>query len=307
MNISDLTEAMLTFVRIADTGSVTAAARSLGITPSSVSRRLHMLEQQVGATLVARNTRGSSLTEAGQLYLEKVVPLLAAMAEIHQPSQAAHPCGRLRVTAPVAFGHDLLTDVTARFTELYPDAEVDLLLNDDRLDLVRMNIDLAFRMGTLPDSTLLSRRIAPVRRVLCASPDLLARCGPLTGPEDLQRLDAVVIRGTGPSTTLSLTGPQGTVTAVTLRSRVSCSTSLTARDLVCAGVGIAVMPTWLAGADLQAGRLVPVLSGWIPRQDPPSSAIWALYPPGRATLPKVSAFLDLFQQSVGTPPVWDRI
>lgn len=292
------------FDAVARTSSFSAAAAELGIPKSSASRGIARLEGELGVQLLFRTTRKVSLTAAGAALRDRVGPLLqsvrAALGEIPEREEA--PSGTLRVTAPVDLGVLFLAQVVTRYTARYPAVSVDVHLTGRVVDLVAEGFDVALRVASrLEDSSLVVRRAAPIMFHLFAAPQYLARRGAPRGEDDLARHDAVVFRG-GPER-LRVTAPRQMGAAG--RARIVCDDLLFARDAVRAGAGIGLLPTFLAEADLVAGRLVRVL----PRVERPAGHLHIVTPAARHVPPKVTAFrdlvLELLRARAATTPAGD--
>lgn len=181
-------EDMDVFVRIVDAGGISRAADQLGVAKSAISRRLVELERRLGAQLLLRTTRQSSLTEAGQSYYRRALQILADVSELdaETSSQQVALRGGLKIAVPLSFGLEHLAPAVMEFAGMHPEVIIRLDLSDRQVDLVAESFDLAIRIAALKDSTLIARRLAPIRMVLCASPDYLERQGHPQRPQDLK-------------------------------------------------------------------------------------------------------------------------
>jgi DNA-binding transcriptional LysR family regulator len=282
------------FVAVAETGSFSEAARKLGLPKSSVSRGVASLEASVGAQLLHRTTRHVSLSTAGAALYERAAPLLASLKEAvgTLPEREEAPSGELRLTAPHDMGATFLPEVIARFTARYPSVRVDCRLTNRNVDLVAEGFDLALRASAakLADSSLMVRRLGAIDVQLFASPTYLARRGTPRAPEDLAQHDFVAFRGLKYLSELGL---------VEKNARVLADDMLFLREAVKAGAGIAVLPTFLAQADVTSGQLVRVL----PRYTQPSTALMMLYPRTQHVPRKVSAFRDFLLEFLKGRPL----
>lgn len=281
---------IVVFVRVVEAGSFTAAARLLGIPKTTVSRRIAALEREVGVRLLQRTTRSLNMTDAGRLYYEQSSQALRTIevANLRLTEARAEPSGMVRVSAPVGFGGHFLTSTVFDFLAMYPKTKVELRLTDDKLDLVESGIDLAFRTGILADSTLVARKLGATHRLLCASPDYLARHGVPEGPTDLTRHHCVIA---GPSTASAhweLHGPHGPET-VTVAGRFAANEMQAVIAAAIAGYGIAQVPHGIAEASIKDGQLRRVLSDYTT----PVGGLYAVYPSNRYLSPLVRAFIDL--------------
>lgn len=281
-----------TFVLAVRRGSFAAAARDLGTAPSSVSRAVAGLEGELGVRLLHRSTRRLAPTEAGQAYFDRVEAVVdeldAARAAVVGP--ADQPTGRLRVTAPVSWALCKLVPALPAFAERYPALSVDLVLTDTVLDLLAERIDVALRLGVLADSSLVSRRVAPIRYVACASPAYLARGRPAE-PGELVDHGCLVLALPGWERVWSFRRPGGPVEAVPVRGRVESTNVLALRDLAIGGLGVALVPDWTIGDALADGRLVDLFPDREATGTRFDAAVWAVSPSRRHVPAKTRAFV----------------
>jgi DNA-binding transcriptional LysR family regulator len=283
------------FEAVARTSSFSAAAKELGLPKSTVSRGIARLEAELRVQLLHRTTRQVSLTEAGKALYDRLAPLLrqvsAALGEI--PEREEEPSGHLRVTAPTDLGVLLLAEIVTRFTARHPAVTVDLHLTGRVVDLVAEQFDVALRVaGSLKDSTLVARRVAPIVVQLFASPLYLARRGTPRNEAELARHDGVAFRG-GPQK-LRLGGPKEGAGA-SPQERIVCDDLLFVRDALRAGAGIGWLPTFVAEPDVLAGTLVRVL----PRLERTAGHLHVVTPAARHVPRKVTAFRDLVVELLG--------
>lgn len=293
-----------TFVQVADTGGIGAAAERLGVAKSAVSRRLKDLEERLGVRLVNRTTRQLSLTDTGRAYYDRAVQVLADLAEADQQAAAVHGAlsGRLKVAAPLSFGLMHLAPAVDGFLQANPDLWIDLDLNDRRVDLVDEGFDIAVRIGQLEDSSLIARRLAPVRNVACASPGYLARFGEPQEPEDLARHVSLRYTNVPERRSFMWTDAGGRERSVAVPARLASNNGEMLVTAAESGLGVIVQPTFIAYRSIEAGRLVPILTHVRWRE----VAAFALYPPGRHLSAKVRAFVDHLSRCFGDPPYWDQ-
>ncbi|ELA00001.1 LysR family transcriptional regulator [Cupriavidus sp. HMR-1] len=296
----DLTD-IAVFVRAAALGNLSAAARDLGLSTSTASARLQRLEDRLGTRLLHRTTRRLSLTGDGEQFLTHAEPLLAA-SEVAAQSVgrgAEVPHGPLRVTAPASFGRQHVSPAIPAFLSTYPGITLDLRLSDQIVGLVDSGIDVALRMGALPDSSLVARPLAPSHRVICASPEYLARHGTPRHPEDLRNHNCLIL---GDQSTWRFDTPVGE-SAVSVRGTLRADNGEVIRDAIIAGMGIALKSTWDVAPYLRRGELVTVLDEY---PILPVVSIWAVYPSRHLVPAKTHAFVDFFANWFGSPPYWDR-
>lgn len=249
---------IVVFVRVVEQGSFTAAAASLHLPVSSVSRSVANLEGELGVRLLHRTTRKLSLSDAGQHFFTRMQAVLgeAEEASLAVAGFASNPRGVVRITAP--FGIDVLPAIVAKLSARYPAITIDLALTDRVVDLVGEGIDLAIRGGQLEDSSLVARKIAPSDLALYAAPAYLQRRGKPRNVADLARHDCLRYRGRGGHLPFRLSGPRG-IEHVEVTGSVVCDNMMFLRDLVLAGAGLALLPQQAAARDLAAGLLVRVL------------------------------------------------
>ena len=292
---------MAAFVRTVDRGSQAAAAPELGVTPAMVGRYVRALEDRLGTRLLNRTTATQSLTEAGAAFHAQASLILDQVedAELAASDQQTEPHGALRVNAPMVFGVRYLAAAMADFGALHPRISINLALNDRVVDLVEEGYDVAVRIGELADTSLIARRLAPCRLVLCATPGYLARAGTPHRPEELGDHNCLrYAYSSGGTWRLHRAGavfdfkPQGNLVA-------NNGDALLAASL--AHAGITLHPTFIAADALREGRLVQVLPDW----SLGSLAVFALYPSVRNLSPKVRGFVDFLANRFGDPPPWD--
>ena len=289
------------FSRVIAMGSMSAAGRALGLSPAVVSKRVKRLEERLGTRLFQRTTRQISLTEAGQGFYDRIVGILAGIeeAEAFVSGRSGAVRGTLRISAPTSFGRMHIAPNLKGFMDTYPELIVNLMLTDDFSDIVGGGFDLAIRIGELSDSSLVARRLASVRRVLCASPDYIARHGMPTSLEDLSNHICLP-----PHTqdVWRLEGPEGSVN-YRPQGPLYTNSSEVVREAVLSGAGIALRSTWDVGGDLKSGRLVQVLPAW---EGSRNIFVSALYPSRQFLPAKVRLFIDYLAGIYGPEPYWER-
>lgn len=293
---------MAAFVQVVEGRSFSTAARALGVTRSAVSRQVAGLEDRLGARLLNRTTRRLSVTEAGAVYYESCARILAEAraAERAVMDLDAAPRGLLRINAPMSFGVGHLGPALASFACAHPALTVELTLDDRVVDLVGEGYDMAIRIADLPPSTLVARRLAANRRVLCAAPAYLARAGTPERPEDLARHACLGYSYLATGNDWRFRGPDGPVT-VRIDPVLSANNGDVLRQMAVAGLGIMLAPTFIAGDDLRSGALMPLLGEWTEAD----TGIFAVYPHSRHLSPKVRAFVDFLAARFGPAPYWD--
>ena len=291
------------FTRVMETESFSEAVRQLGLAPSSVSRQIGGLEDELGVRLLNRTTRKLSATEAGLIYYQRVVGILddAEAARYAVSDLEATPKGTLRVTVPISFGRFHVATALSEFFARYPSVQVDMSASDNIVDLIAEGFDLAIRTGNLKDSNLIARRLAPVRLVICASPSYLERNGVPQSPADLADHNCMTFEYHASGKFWRFDGPGGAV-KIQLSGNLHTDNGEILHAAVLGGAGLALLPIWQSGSDIQAGRLKTVLDDF---RVGPSGGIYALYPHNRHLAPKVRAFVDFLAARFGPEPYWD--
>jgi DNA-binding transcriptional LysR family regulator len=291
-----------TFVRVAETQSFSEAARRLQVGKSAVSRAIAALEAELGAPLIQRTTRSLRLTEAGSSYYERAQRILSDLDDANRAVREfnASPRGRLRISAPLSFGFLHLAPALADFTRRCPEVTIETALNDRFVDLINEGFDVAVRIGALEDSSLIARKLAPARRVLCASPECLARGEPAK-PDELANFECLINTNLASPREWRFRRADGSPWPVKVSGRLGLDNGDALRVLALQGLGYVYLPTFIVGADLQAGSLVSVLDAFLPE----NVAISALYPHARHLSPTVRVFVDFLAARFGPQPYWD--
>ncbi|HEX8579664.1 MAG TPA: LysR family transcriptional regulator [Allosphingosinicella sp.] len=289
---------VLAFVRVVETGAFSRAADRMGTSKSIVSRRVARLEEQLGARLLTRSAAGAQPTDAGQAYFERASNILCELDAAREVVAGAvtQVAGPIRLTAPLSFGVEHLAPALADFAAEHPRVELDISFEDRTVDLVAGGFDLAVRLGTLEDSALIVRRIAPSRRVLLGSPAYLDARGRPEHPRDLQGHDHLVY---GNEQWRFRVGNRWE--SVRLKPRLRADNGEMLRAAAEAGLGLCVLPTFIASSGLQSGALEPLL-----RDFPmPEGGLHVLIPPGRAVTARVRALSGFLAARFGPEPAWD--
>jgi DNA-binding transcriptional LysR family regulator len=301
--MADSIQEMAIFARVVGAGSLSAAARELGLSPALVSRRLAALESRLGARLINRTTRSLHLTDDGATYYEACARVLADIEEADATVSAGRvePRGTLRVALPASFGHQHIAPLIPRFAERYPQIQLALSLSDRTINLIEEGFDLAVRIAHLEDSSLTARKLAPNRRVVCASPAYLARHGTPRTPDELARHNCLTT--TDFAMNWDYKGPDGKPGSVRVIGRYSCDNWEVLREWALAGLGIALKSTWDVHRLLVDGSLVEVCPGYTFHSD---VAIYAVYPSRRFLPAKTRVFIEFLAESFGPDPYWDQ-
>lgn len=290
---------MAAFVRIVETGGFAAAARDLGLTPSAMSKQLARLEARLGVRLLTRTTRRIGLTPEGETYLARARDILSLIEAAEQDVTAGRgrPGGLLRVNTGTAFARHRLIPVLPAFFARYPAVTLDLAVTDRRVDLVAEQADVVLRTGPLGDSSLIARRIAEGRRVICAAPAYLERRGTPRTPEELLQHDCLVLRGLARLTAWPFRSDAGLRT-LTVHGVATTDSAEALRDMALAGLGIIRVSSFVVARDVAEGRLVPLLEDLHVLEEVP---VWAVMAPGRHRLPRVQAFVDFLASRAVDP------
>lgn len=291
------------FLRVLDLGSITAAAHSLGLSVAVASQRLKRLEDGLGVRLLQRTTRSLHPTPEGRALAEQGRPLVEEFEALASGLRRAGSdvAGNLRVTMGATFGRMYVSPLLPEFMSRYPLVRVVAHLSDQTVDLVGDGFDLAIRIGELDDSSLVSRRIAANRRVLCASPDYLRRHGAPQAPDELAQRDCLLLFDSHRRRDhWHLRHADGAEVEVRVSGRLESTLGELLRDAAVAGEGIAMFSYWHVAADLGEGRLQVVLPEWTI----PETGIHAVMPQRRFIPPRVRAFVDFLSEKFGDPPPW---
>lgn len=286
-----------TFVRVAERASFSAVARELEVTQPAVSKAITALERTLGARLVNRNTRSVSLTEAGRRYYERCRQILSDLEEADTAvgNLSSDTVGSLNVAAPVPFGLAFISPRVARFKGLHPALAINLDLNDQPLNLVEQNIDVAIRLGHLNTPGLVARKLGESPFVAVASPAYLSLRGvPDTAKELVDHNCVVYTHQVNP--TEWCFEEEGEPSAVTVTSNYRSNNLLAVKDAALAGIGIAGLPLWMVDAELKASLLQPVLG----KVRLPAFGIHAVFPSARQIPTKVKLFVDFMQNELGS-------
>ncbi len=290
------------FARVAERGSFTAAARDLGLSKSAVSKQVARLEERLGARLLQRTTRRLHLTEVGQVYFERARQVVADAEEAALAVTRLHaePRGRLRVTAPMSFGVRHLVPALPDYMTRYPEVSVDLELNDRRVDLIEEGFDLAVRVSRLTDSTLIARKFSPCSHAVAATPDYWAKHGRPRHPDDLADHVCMIYDNLPTPGEWRFQGPDRAF-SVRVTGPLKSNTGEALLEAALAGLGVAMLPTFIAGEALCEGRLECVLRDF---QIEDSNA-YAVWPQTRHLSAKVRTFVDFLVERFGPEPYWD--
>ncbi|MBF9030422.1 LysR family transcriptional regulator [Rhodobacterales bacterium HKCCE3408] len=290
---------------VAQHGSFASAARVLDMDPSSVSRSVASTEAALGLRIFRRSTRSLTITEEGETYLSRVVPLLDEFEHAREVARqsGATPAGTLRVTASVAFAHECVVPLLGEFRRRYPEVSVELLPTDAMMDITANAIDLAIRLAPAPKGDLISTRLIDTPYVVCASPEYLATHGPLEDPRDLSERDCLRFALPEFRTRWRFRRGEGEPFDVPVSGRLVIANALSLRRAVLDGLGPVLLANWLVARQIESGALVNLFPDYESTATEFDTAAWLLYP-SRSYLPrKVRVMIDFLRQRIGRPAI----
>jgi DNA-binding transcriptional LysR family regulator len=299
----DRLASMAVFARVVEAKSFSAAARQLGLSKSAVSKHVARLEELLGARLLQRTTRRLALTETGTVFHAHCLRVVAEAeeAEAAVTNLTASPRGFLRISLPMTFGRMHVAPLLPEFMARYPDVTIEVALNDRVVDLVEEGFDVAIRIASMPDSSLVARKLAICRFVVCAAPSYLAAHGEPETPQDLVRHNCLGYTHTPTSMDQWVfDGPSG-LQSIKVSHNLIGNNGEMLREACIAGIGIIRSPSFIVGDALADGRLKPLLCDFAV----PPLSINAVYPSRRHLTPKVRAFIDYFAEAYAGEPAWD--
>lgn len=298
--MADRIEELRALVAVVSTGGFAAGAKRLGVVKSAMSRRIRDLEDRLGVRLFDRTTRCIHLTEAGRDFHDRAVELLAALEEAEEAASSASSMlkGHIRIAAPVSFTTRCLVPAIGQFLECHPGVSLSIDTDDRTVDLVRNGFDLAIRIARLPDSSLIARRLVTIRHVCVASPALLERLGTPQEPAELSRFPGVIYSNVDEARYWKFTCD----VLPSVASRLDFANGDAIREAAIAGVGVAVLPTFIVHDAVRRGELSIVLAKHM-RQP---IAMHAVHPSMRNQTARARAFINFLVDTFAGEPVWDR-
>ncbi|MCG7586114.1 LysR family transcriptional regulator [Photobacterium sp. OFAV2-7] len=295
----DTLTAMRSFVRVVETGSFSAVAREENTTQSTISKRVAILESNLGTQLLVRGSRLHSLTEAGQNYYERVVGILRDLEEAESEARSliATPRGKLRVSVPVMFGTLYIAPVIPEFLSAFPEVQLDLKFSEKMVNLVEEGIDVAIRLGDLKDSSMIARHLGDDDLIIVASPSYLAKHSVPQHPSELSAHNCLVysLGASGNTWTFS---DQHSDTTVQVSGNFQGDSGCGLMEMLLADAGVSFMPSWLVSPYVQSGQLVHILQDYYK-----SYPINAVYPLNRNVPLKTKSFMDFIQQKLNQNPI----
>jgi DNA-binding transcriptional LysR family regulator len=291
------------FVAVASRGSLTAVGRAQGMAPAAIGRHIDALEARLGVKLLLRTTRRITLTPEGSLFLEDCQRLLGEMAasEARVSQGSAKASGHLRLTAPAGFGRRHVAPLVPRFLAQHPDLEISLNLSDRIVDIVNEGVDCAVRVGDLPDSNLVSVRLADNRRLCVAAPAYLERAGVPRDPNELARHECLTLSSDASQTRGWAFSIGGVVTHVRPSGRLNCSDGQVLHDWCVAGLGLAWRSTWEVEQEVASGQLRSVLDEFIA----PPNGIYAVFAHAKLLPLRVRLWIDFLKNTYAETSYWD--
>lgn len=274
----------------------------MGLSPAVVSKRVSLLEDRLGARLFQRTTRHLTLTETGEGYFKRVIDILSLVEEAEDfvSRRNSKPRGLLKVTVPTSFGRLHVAPHLPRFLDKYPEIEIDMTVSDAMVDLIREGFDLAVRIGELEDSSLVARKLAAERRVICAAPSYLQRHGV---PKSLEDLELHSCLSAGAQEYWKLEDETGRQVQLRVKGNVRTNSAEFVREAMVAGLGIGLRSTWEVGQELSSGALQIVLPGY---RGSSNLAIYAVYPSRDFMPAKVNVLIEYLSELYGVEPYWER-
>ena len=292
------------FVAVASKGSLTAVGHAQGMAPAAIGRHIDALEARLGVKLLLRTTRRITLTPEGSVFLEDCQRLLGEIAasEARVSQGSAKASGHLRLTAPAGFGRRHVAPLVPRFLARHPDLEISLNLSDRIVDIVNEGVDCAVRVGDLPDSNLVSVRLADNRRLCVAAPAYLERAGVPRDPSELARHECLTLSSDASQTRGWAFSVGGIVTYVRPSGRLNCSDGQVLHDWCVAGLGLAWRSTWEVEQEVASGQLRSVLDEFIA----PPNGIYAVFAHAKLLPLRVRLWIDFLKNTYAEGTYWDR-
>jgi len=294
---------MATFIRVVEAGGISAAADKLGVAKSAVSRRLKELEGHLGVELFHRTTRKMNLTDTGRAFYHQSVRIVEDVIEAEHATSQAHGTlkGSLKIALPSTFGLMHMGPAINEFLQENPQIEFDLDFNDREVDLIQEGFDLAIRIANLPDSSLIARRLAPIQFVMCASQVYLEQKDTPYSPDELRDHQCLVYSLMRDFEYWHLTDSNGREIRVKIQPYLKASTGEFLKDAAIEGLGIILVPSFIAYKEIESGALVPILEDY----KLPQIEAYAIYPQTRHLSQRVRAFVDFLAKRFEGTPYWD--
>ena len=300
-------DAMRIYLAIAESGSLSRVAQLENIAVSSVSRKLDALEDDLGFKLFNRSSRRMLLTDAGEQFLSRAKNILLELEEAKHDisSLSAEPKGLLTITAPSSFGRMYVAPAVSRFLKRYPQMQIDLDIGDEIIDLSAKRIDIAVRIGVLPDSDLVATQLAPCKRLICASPDYIEKCGRPESPTDLLNHNCLLATNLKPAYGSWTFAGINKGNPLPVKGSFVTNDTYSLLNAAIEGIGIVHLATWLVKEKILSGELVSLFADDQP-PGKPVAAIHAVRMPGRSHAAKAQLFIEHLRNEFGVPAFWDK-
>lgn len=301
----DKLTSMIVFTKVAKAGSFAAAAKELNLSRAMATKHVMQLENSLGVRLLNRTTRNLNLTEVGAVYLERCLQILDDIeeTELSVTRLQTEPRGTLKLNATPFFGAYHLAPAIAAYTEVYPDVNVELVLQAGYVDLIEEGFDLAIHLDSLPDSSLIARKLGSSQRVVCGAPAYFEKRGIPQTPNDLKKHNCLVNSSLPPRDQWQFSEPEsGKTTVVKVTGTMEANVADALRMAAISGLGLVLLPTYMVGQDLRKGRLQAVLTDYIPA----SLEIHAVYPHRKHLSAKVRTFVDFLHERFQPMPYWEE-
>ncbi|HUL13346.1 MAG TPA: LysR substrate-binding domain-containing protein [Methylococcaceae bacterium] len=301
----DKLTSMIVFTKVAKAGSFAAAAKELNLSRAMATKHVMQLENNLGIRLLNRTTRNLSLTEVGTAYLERCLQILDDIeeTELSVTRLQTEPRGTLKLNATPFFGAYHLAPAIAAYAEVYPDVNVELVLQAGYVDLIEEGFDLAIHLDNLDDSSLIARKLGSSQRVVCGSPDYFKKRGVPETPNDLKKHNCLVNSSLPPRDQWQFSEPEsGETTVVKVAGTMEANVADALRMAAISGLGLVLLPTYMVGQDLRKGRLQAVLKDFIPAP----LEIHAVYPHRKHLSAKVRTFVDFLHERFHPTPYWEE-
>ena len=282
---------MRAFISVVEAEGFSAAGRKVGRSKALLSKYVRELEDELGALLLNRTTRQFSLTEAGHTYYQRAADLIREIDTLQETVRDASGDvkGRIKLSAPRTLADTAYGQSFIDFAAQHPEITMDIRLDDRFVDLVEEGFDLAIRISRMEDSSLIAKRLAPFSTVLCASPEFMKANPDLLTPQDLVRMPCILDTNARSLSNWAFIGKDGNTTHVQVKPRLEVNSPFPARNAACAGLGVCLLPDFVAGPEIEAGRLVRILADW---KTSSPAAIFAVYPHRRYLPAKVRVLVD---------------
>jgi len=293
------------FVNAVKLGSFAAVARQMGLDPSTVSRSITNLEYELGFRVLQRTTRKLAPTEAGSVYLERIHGLIDDFDTAGEEARdlVNQPQGNLRIAACTSFGPRMLAPLLPKLMELYPELTIELLLSDQKIDIIEEKIDVAIRFGHKPAGDFISTQLKPRTFHICASPNFIQKHGKPLLPEDLTNLDCIVFQIPGHPSVWKFRDENEKLTEVPITGKLTTLHGATMTTAALAGVGVAMLPDWLCTQEIEEDGLIDLFPGLVCTGTEFNTAAWLMYPCRRYLPLKVRKFIDFLKGEIGDPDI----